>query len=790
MGPLAEPEERLAVTLLVGESVPRIEDDRLLRGAGRFVDDVDLPGQLHMRVVRADVAHARLGSIHTESAEAVTGVRTVVTGEQIGDVPLIPLRLDFGVELDPFLQPALARERVRYVGEPVAVVVADDAYAAEDAAGLIEVDYDPLPVVLDPLDALAEGSQSLWDEGGNEAVELRKTFGDVAAAFAGAADIVSAELRIGRHTGVPMEPRGLVATWDPGRHQMTIWGAALVTHYHRRVISTLLGIPVSRIHMRNTDAGGNFGVRGDFFPEDFLVPWLARRLGGPVKWTEDRSEHMASINHAREQIHKVEMAFDSEHRLLGLRDEIWHNKGAYIRPTGIVVSEISIGMIPWPYSVPAYDGVIHVVTTNKTPVGPYRAPGRFENTFAREQLLNIAAKRLGVDPVDLRRANLIKDDDLPLEPELSMGGEPFVLNSGRFRKLLDDACEHAEYESWRGEASALRAEGRMAGAGLAYFMDKSGLGVYETAGIDVDPGGGVRVLIGGASSGQGIETVMAQIAAEVLTIPMARVEVLHGDTDLIPDGVGSWSSRSTVIGGSAVLKAAEATRDKAISVGAELLEAPVGDLVLDGGLVHVKGSSTPAVGLGEIATACDTVSARRRGQEPGLGAREIYEDPMMNYPYGVALCQLEIDPETGEIDVKRYFIAYEVGKAVNPILLKGQIVGGVAQGLGGAIYEELHFDEAGQPRSTSFMDYLLPGAPEVPDEVGSLISEDAPTPTNPLGAKGAGESGIMAVGAAVAGAVSDALGSPDAIDRLPLTPERVLALIERTRAEADGAVTA
>ena len=772
------------MTVLVGESVPRIEDDRLLRGAGRFVDDVDLPGQLHARVVRADVAHARLGSIRTESASTVTGVRLVVTGELIGRVPLIPLRLDFGVELDAFLQPALARGRVRYVGEPVAVIVADDPYAAEDAAGLIEVDYEELPVVLDPMDALADGSTSLWDEMGNEAVELHKSFGDTRAAFSQASELVSAELRIGRHTGVPMEPRGLVAAWDPGRRRMTIWGAALVTHYHRRVISTLLGIPVSSIHMRNTDAGGNFGVRGDFFPEDFLVPWLARRLGRPVKWTEDRREHLVTINHAREQVHRIEMAFDDKHRLLGLRDEIWHNKGAYIRPTGVVVSEISIGMVPWPYRVPAYDGVIHVVTTNKTPVGPYRAPGRFENTFAREQLLNVAAEKLGVDPVDLRRANLIPDDELPYEPELTMGGEQFVLNSGQFGKLLDDACENAGFARWRGEAKTLRDEGRMVGAGLAYFMDKSGLGVYETAGIDVDPGGGVRLLIGGASSGQGIETVMAQIAADVLTVPLKRIEVLHGDTDLIPDGVGSWSSRSTVIGGSAVLRAAEATRDRAIGVGAELLEAPVGDLVLDGGVVHVKGSATPAVPLGEIAAACDTVSARRRGHEPGLGAREIYEDPMMNYPYGVALCQLEIDPETGEIDVRRYFVAYEVGKAVNPMLLKGQIVGGVAQGLGGAIYEELHFDEAGQPRSTSFMDYLLPGAPESPREIDSLISEDAPTPTNPLGAKGAGESGIMAVGAAVAGAVSDALGRPDAIDRLPLTPERILLLIERVGADA------
>jgi len=769
--------------MLVGERVLRLEDDRLLRGHGRFVDDVDVPNQLHMHVVRSQVAHARVEGIDLTVARRVRGVHAVVTGDDIGDVPLMPLRLDFGIELGRHLQPALARGRVRYVGEPIAVVVAESAYAAEDAAGLVEIEYEQLPVVLDPIEALESGAASLWDEGGNEAAELVKEFGDVDAAFAGAAHVVSAELRIGRHTGVPLETRGLVAEWAPGRRQLTVWGASLVTHYHRRVLSSLLGIPVSRIHMQNTDAGGNFGVRGDFFPEDFLVPWLARRFERPVKWTEDRSEHLVATNHAREQIHQVEAAFDADARLLGLRDEVWHNKGAYIRPTGIVVSEISIGMIPWPYRVPAFRGVIHVVTTNKTPVGPYRAPGRFENTFAREQLLNIAADELDIDVLELRRRNLMSHDELPFEADLTMGGEPFILNSGEFTGLLERGRESSDFEQWRTEARELREQGRLVGTSVSYFMDKSGLGMYETGGVEVDPDGSVRILIGGASSGQGIETVMAQIAADVLTIPLDRIQVVHGDTNLVPDGVGSWSSRSTVIGGGAVLKAAEQTREQALRVGGELLEAEPGDLVLENGIVHVKGSTSHAVGLGEVAAACDTISSHGRGDTPGLGAREIYIDPMMNYPYGAAFCQLEIDGATGEIDMRRYFVAYEAGRAVNPMLLEGQIIGGAAQGLGGAIYEELQYDESGQPRSASFMDYLLPGATEMPTSVGSLICEDAPTPTNPLGAKGAGESGIMAVGAAVAGAVSDALGAPAAVTQLPLTPERVRTLVKNAQKE-------
>jgi CO/xanthine dehydrogenase Mo-binding subunit len=771
----------VAKAALVGASIPRLEDSRLLRGFGRFVDDVDLPGQLHMHVVRADVAHARIREVDLEAASDAPGVRLAIAAPALEPAPAIPLRLDFGIELDPFLQPVLATDRVRYVGEPVAAVVADDPYAAEDAAGLVDVAYEPLDVVLDPVEATDPAAPSLWDERGNEVVELRKAFGDVEAAFADAAHVVSAELRTGRHTGTPLETRGLVADWDPGRGELTVWGAALVTHYHRRVLSRLLGIPLSRIHMRGTDAGGNFGVRGDFFPEDFLVPWLARQLGRPVKWTEDRGEHMVAINHAREQVHRVEAAFDDSARLLGLRDEIWHNKGAYIRPTGIVVSEISIGMIPWPYRVPAYEGIIHVVTTNKTPLGPYRAPGRFENTFAREQLLNIAAAELGVDVVELRRANLLTTGDLPHTPDLSMGGEPFVLNSGDFRGLLERAHETADFAAWRRESERLRTDGRLVGTGIAFFMDKSGLGVYETAEVEIGTDGGARLLIGGASSGQGIETVMAQIAGDVLTVPIERIDVLHGDTDLIPDGVGSWSSRSTVIGGSAVLRAAEATREKALRVAAELLEASPDDLVLSDSRVHVRGSVDAGVELGQIAAACDAVSSRERGEEPGLGAREIYVDPMMNYPYGVALCQLELDPSTGEVEVGRYFVAYEAGRAVNPAMLRGQIVGGAVQGLGGALFEELAYDEAGQPRATSFMDYLLPGATETPRDFDCLICEDAPTPTNPLGAKGAGESGIMAVGAAIAGAVSDALGSPSAVTRLPLTPEAIRTLIQEAR---------
>lgn len=759
----------------VGQRTARLEDRRLLLGSGRFVDDVDLPGELSLRVVRSTVAHGRIVGVEAEAARALSCVHAVLTGDDLAHVEPIPLRLFEGFGLEPYLQPVLARERVRYVGEPVAAVLAEDPYVAEDAADLLEVRYEPLPAVLDAREALAEGAPALW-EGGNEVARLGKRYGDVEAAFAAAACVVEAELRVGRHSGVPLETRGLVAVYDAGRGHMTVWGATLVTHYHRRVLSRLLGLPLSRIRMRSTDAGGNFGVRGDFFPEDFLVPYLAISSGRPVKWIEDRAEHLVATNHGREQVHRIAGAFDADGQVLALRDEAWTNKGAYIRPTGVVVSELTLGMLPGPYRLPAYEATMHVVTTNKTPIGPYRGPGRYQATFARERLLDLAAAELGLDRTAIRRINLVTPDELPYEPGLPIAVESFLLDSGDFPGLLDKALEAVDFPAWEAEAERLRSEGRVVGNGIAYFMDKSGLGVYETAAVEVDPDGGVRVLTGGSSCGQGIETVLAQIAADELGVPPGVIEVLHGDTDLVPDGVGSWSSRSTVIGGSAVLLAARATAEKARRVAGELLEVAAGDLRLEEGRVVVAGSPERGVTLAEVARACDAVSSAERGEEPGLGARSVYVDERMNYPYGVTLVQVELDAEIGGVTLRRAAVAYEVGRAVNPMLIEGQIAGGVAQGVGGALLEELSYDEAGQPRSTSFLDYLLPTACEIAP-IRLLVLEDAPTPTNPLGAKGAGEAGIIGCGAAVASAVADALGDPAAVVELPLHPERVRQLL-------------
>lgn len=752
----------------VGDSVTRLEDPRLLRGAGRFVDDIDLPGQLWMRVVRSTYAHGRVVGIDPSAAAAMAGVRLVLTGADVAHIEPIPLRLPFdGLGLERALQPVLAQERVRYVGEPVALILAEDPYLAEDAAEAVIVDIEPLDAVVDMFRAPSQ--PSLWSDSSNELCVLEKGYGDTASAFERAERVVTTEVAIGRHSGVPLETRGLVCDIDTGRDELTVWGATLVTHYHRKVLARLLGRSLTSIHMRSTDAGGSFGVRGDFFPEDFLVAHAAVLAGRPVKWIEDRAENLTTTNHAREQTHHMRGAFDSEGRLLGLEAEVWHNKGAYIRPTGVIVSELTLGLIPGPYRLPAYASKIHVITTNKTPVGPYRAPGRYELTVAREQLLDIAAAAFDLDPVEIRRRNLLTSEELPYEPGFELAGESFILDSGDFIGLIDQAG--AKYDEWRDELASVNGDRR--GIGLSVFMDKSGLGLYETGAVDIDTTGAVRVFIGGASSGQGIETVMAQIAADELGVDPADIQVIYGDSDLVPDGVGSWSSRSTVIGGAAVQTAARHTADKAKRIAADLLEAATDDLILDDGLVHVAGAPAKSVTLGQIAEACGTLEAVERGEAPGLGAREVHIDERMNYPYGAVVVDASLDSESGQVRLHRVWLGCEVGKAVNPMLVEGQVLGGFAQGLGGALLEEFTFDENGQPLAANFMDYLMPTAADLPP-IETAILENAPTPTNPLGAKGAGEAGIAGAGGAIAAAVGHALGDAGSVGTLPINPEWVL----------------
>ncbi len=589
---------------VIGTRVARKEDPRLLRGRGRFGADMSRPGQLCARIVRSPIAHGRIRAVHTAQAAAAPGVVAVVTAADLPGRPEIPVRLGVqGIDLSGYLQPVLATGTVRYVGEPLAVVLAGDPYLAEDAAELVDVDLDPAPAVLDAAD-------------GTVAADFTLGYGDVAAAFARADHVVETEVRIGRHGAVPLEPRTLLADPDPVTGGLAIFGMTKVPVWNRNLLAGLLGMDETLIHVHAVDAGGGFGARGEFYPEDFLVPWLARTLRRPVKWVEDRAEHLVAVNHSRQQAHRLAAAFDAGGRLLGLRAEVLHDNGAYCRTHGIVVPELTLAMLPGPYRVPAYRGRVRVALTNKTPCGTYRAPGRFEGSTAREQLLDVAASQLGIDRVELRRRNLLTPDELPSQRAMNTLGTDVVLDDGDYPGLLAAAAAEADRLGYPAEVSRGRQAGRRRGLGVAAFLEKSGLGPQETADVVVSGTGAVHVYSGGTSLGQGIETVLAQIAADALGIDPAAVSVVNGDTDRQPFGGGSWASRSTVVAGSAVHAAALAVRERAAEVAARMLEASPRDLVSEDGVVSVRGDPAARVTLGQIARATDPASQFLRPGEP------------------------------------------------------------------------------------------------------------------------------------------------------------------------------
>ena len=760
----------------VGTRAARKEDPRLLRGLGRFGDDFSASGQCWARVVRSPVAHGRLHSVGVREAAGAPGVVAVATAADLPPGLLIPVRLPLqGIDLGAFLQPVLAADVVRYVGEPVAVVVADDPYAAEDAAELVDIDIDEEPAVLDAAAAAQPGSPRLFPAG-NVAADFTLGYGDVDDAFRRAVRIVETEIEIGRHTAVPLEPRALLADVDRRTGEISIFGMTKVPAFNRGVLASLLGVDETLIHVPAVDAGGGFGVRGEFYPEDFLVPWLARSLGRPVKWAEDRAEHLVAVNHSRQQSHRIAAAFDADGVISALRDDVLHDNGAYCRTHGITVPELTVAMLPGPYRVPAYSGRIRVVLTNKTPCGTYRAPGRFEGTAAREQLLDVAAAELGIDRIELRRRNLLRPGELPHRRAITTLDTDMVLDAGDYPGLLDAAVGEAARLGYPGAVDAGRRDGRLRGLGVAMFLEKSGLGPQETADVLVSSGGAVRVLSGGTSLGQGVETVLAQIAADALGVDLDAVSVVCGDTDLQPFGMGSWASRTTVVAGNAVHAAAQAVRERVTELAARMLEVAEDDLAVSGGTVSVRGDPAASVTLAEVARAAGPASKYLRPGEPaGLSARRRFDVAHMTYPYGVHIAVVDVDTGTGLVRVLRYLVAYEVGRAVNPTLVEGQLRGGAAQGIGGALLEEFAYDEAGQPQATTFIDYRMPTAAEVPP-IDVLVTQQSPAPGNPLGVRGAGEGGISAAGAVLASAVRDALGLAGSVGRLPLTAARVQAL--------------
>ncbi|HUF94133.1 MAG TPA: xanthine dehydrogenase family protein molybdopterin-binding subunit [Candidatus Limnocylindria bacterium] len=768
------------MTRTVGTSVRRKEDARLLTGRGRYAADFRLPGMLHGAVVRSPHAHARLGAIRAKAALGLPGVAAVITGADLGAIGRIPVRLGPRPGIVACLQPPLARDTVRYVGEPVAFVVAASRYVAEDALDLVEVDYEPLAPVTDARRAVEDDAPVLHEAiHGNVVDVLTTRKGDAAAAMAAAHTRVTERFAVQRHTGVPMETRGLTAAFDAGTGVLHLWGVAKVPHFNRQVLADLLDYPEHLIQFVELEVGGGFGVRGEFYPEDLLVPWAAMRLRRPVQWIEDRREHLMATNHSRQQWHETEIGFDREGTIVALVDRFITDMGAYIRTHGVVVPELTAALLPGPYRVPNYTSEIRCVLTSKTPTGTYRGPGRFECTFVRERLMDIAAARLGVDALDLRRRNFVTPAEMPYDVGGASLAQRTVYDCGDYASALGHALAALDYDSARAEQAQARRQGRYVGLGVGCLVEKAGLGPWEYARVEVDATGHVVVYSGIAAVGQGIDTTLAQVCGDELNLSPERITVVHGDSARVPFGVGGFASRGAAVALPAMLGAAQKVRAKILRVAEGLLEAAAADLVLEDGAVHVRGAPDRRVTFRALARAAVPGPA---GMEPGLYAEHFFEAPKMTYPYGTHAAMVDVDIETGTVRIVRYAIAYDVGRAVNPMIVDGQLVGALAQGIGGAIFEELAYDEAGQLLTSTFMDYLIPTAMDMPQTTAVRILEETPTPLNPLGVKGAGEGGSSGCGGALANAVSDALSPLGiSITALPLSPDRLSALIRAAR---------
>ena len=760
----------------IGASVERLEDLPLLTGHGRFAGDLSFPHQLHMRVVRSAYAHGRLRDINVAAARALPGVIAVWTAIEVADLPPIDFREGPNAKLEPFRQPVLAKDHVRYVGEPVAAVFADDAYIAEDAAELVTVDVDELEPIIDASQPPGEFGSGL----STEPTVCRQGYGDIVSAFKDAATIVELDLAVGRHSGVPLETRGAIGRYDAARDVLELHGAAKVPHRNRELLANMLGRSTAGIHLYEGHVGGGFGIRGEIYPEDILVLVATMRFGRPVKWLEDRREHMIAANHSRQQRHLVRAAVDAQGRLLGIDDEFFHDQGAYIRTHGTRVADMSCGILPGPYRLPHYRVLGHFRLTNKTPAATYRSPGRYETNFVRERLMDAIARKLGLSRIEVRRRNLIGRDEMPYERPLVALGDDVVFDSGDYEGLLAKALARCRWDQLEHDVQQRRNAGEYIGLGLAMYVEKSGLGPVDGTRVHVHTSGEVEVITGGASVGQGFETVIAQVCAETLGIHYRRVRVVHGRTDRIEYGIGAHAARATVMTANATAIAAAKVRAKALDMAAQLLQVDAARLIIVKGSVVRTDGARASISLGDLAHHLRPGSSTRGNRDPGLAADGWFTTAHMTYPYGVQIAVVTIDPGTGAVHIEKMLIAFDIGRAINPMLVRGQLVGGYAQGLGGALFEEFQYDDRGQPLSVTLADYLIPSAHDVP-EIDVLLTEDAPSTCNPLGIKGGGEGGVAGVGAVIASAIDDALGGTGEITRIPIKPQILKAIIDGRR---------
>ncbi len=755
----------------IGSPVERREDLRFVRGRGQYVDDLCPDGLLYAVILRSSVAHGRIRSIDTAPALEIKGVHAIITAQDMPDgPPKIAMRLQPMPEFTPFEQCVIADRKVRYVGEPIAVVLASSVAIGEDALEHIAIDIEPLPAVSD-CETSARGDRLLFEEHGtNRSMTFTAQCGDADAAFKTAPYVRRETFRTGRHYGLTMEPRGVLAEWDAEAGRLTVSGAAKVPFFNRRILAKQIGLPEDAIEMVENDVGGGFGARGEFYPEDFLIPFAARRVGRPVKWTEDRRENLMAMNHARQAEVDVEIACTRDGLILALRGHVHVDMGAYMRTNGAVGARNIAQFMAGPYRIANINLQSSLWMTNKTPVGTYRGPGRFETDFFRERLVDMVAKDLGIDRVEFRRRNLISASDMPYRmPTITPFESSDETDSGDYRISLDRCLEEfgwAEKAKLQGQLIA----GRHHGLAVACFIEGGAAGPKETARLEINPDGSVAVFIGSSAVGQGVETVFAQIAADALEIPMDRISgVHHGSTAYVSDGYGAYHSRSVVMGGSALLDATKNLHE----------------------LIRAAASKRLRCEPAQIAIREDTVTGPDGktftfADFGGLTAEGIFLNKKHTYTYGAHAAHVTVDARIGKVEIVDYMMVVDCGRIINPMTVRGQVIGSLVQGLGGAMLEDLVYDDQGQLLTGSLADYLLPTASDFPN-LRAVVTELFPSPINPLGAKGAGEGGIISAGGVMANAVANALGSFGVEPReLPLTPQRIWEMVEAGRSLTKG----
>jgi aerobic carbon-monoxide dehydrogenase large subunit len=779
----------------VGRSLPRREDHRLLTGRGQFVADLDLPHMLHAAFVRSPLAHARIRSVDVSRAAAAPGVALVMSGADLAR--LLPPVPDTQVSLPRkwmnqirhnFInpqQPLLAHDKVRHVGEAVAVVLAESRHAAEDAALLVTLDLEPLPAIVDPEAALAVGALIIHERFASNligAFTIGK--GNADTALAGAPHRLKRRFHHHRYGALPMECRGVVAEHDRRTDSMTIWSSTQVVHWVRREAASVLRLPEARVRCVALDVGGGFGVKGHVYPEDLLIPFLARRCLRSVQWVEDRREHLMCSCHSRDQTHDVEIGFDNDGRILALRDDFIVDCGAW-NPIGVGVVYNTAVHLTGPYKIDNLAISARVAATNKVPNAPYRGAGRPEAALAMERAVDLVAGALGLEPAEVRLRNMIGPEEMPYHMGIPYrDGEPIVYDSGDYKAALRDALDGiGGIAAFRERQRAARDAGRYIGLGIGCYVEGTGVGPFESATVRIDPSGKVYVSSGACPQGQGMETIFAQVVADVWSVDPAEVVTTFADTSAIAIGFGTIASRSTVTLSAAIVGASERLRTKVFAIGANLLECAASDLELRRGGVGILGVPGSEVSLAAVAQAARPGwdNGRPPGIEAGLEETYYYEPPTVTWTYAVHVALVDVDIELGRVSVDKYVVAHDCGVVVNPMLVEGQIVGGAAQGIGGGMLEEFRYDADGQLLAGSLADYILPTACEIPSM--TLIHRHSPSPLNPLGVKGVGEGGAIAPPVAIANAVADALAPFKAeFNRLPLKPERISEAIRKAGA--------